>query len=184
MTTHRKSIRLKGYDYSGSGSYFVTICTRDRAYLFGKVHSGAMLLNDSGRYAKQCWKAIPEHYPDASLDEYVVMPNHIHGIITIAQVGVQDFEPLLQNKYQHIIPKSIGSIIRGFKIGVTKWFRDNTDIFAVWQRNYWEHVIRDDWELNRIRKYVHENIGQWETDPLRNQTDQLKEPDILTTLFR
>ena len=142
MIRHRKPIRLRGYDYSGFGLYFVTICTFQRAYLFGEIQSGNMVLNDCGTYAQQCWTAIPEHYPHVSLDEYVVMPNHIHGIITIQNVGVQNLEPLQNvsrhNQYQHIIPKSIGSIVRGFKIGVTKWFRNNTDIDVVWQRNYWE----------------------------------------------
>ena len=98
----------------------------------GRLDPGKMVLNDSGRYAQLCWTTIPEHYPDASLDEYVVMPQSYHGIITIADVGVQNLEPLQNvprhNEYQHIIPKSVGSIVRGFKIGVTKWFRNNTDI--------------------------------------------------------
>ena len=188
MIRHRKPIRLQGYDYSGIGSYFVTICTFQRAYLFGEIQSGNMVLNDCGTYAQQCWTAIPEHYPHVSLDEYVVMPNHIHGIITIQNVGVQNLEPLQNvsrhNQYQHIIPKSIGSIVRGFKIGVTKWFRNNTDIDVVWQRNYWEHVISSDLELSRIRQYVQDNVDQWETDSLRNRTDELKEHDLLKTLFK
>ena len=89
MIHHRKPIRLQGYDYSGIGSYFITICTFQRAYLFGEIQSGNMVLNDCGAHAKKCWTAIPEHYPNVSLDEFVVMPNHIHGIITTADVGVQ-----------------------------------------------------------------------------------------------
>ena len=188
MIRHRKPIRLQGYDYSGIGSYFITICTFQRAYLFGEIQSGNMALNDCGTYAKKCWTAIPEHYPHVSLDEYVVMPNHIHGIINILNVGVQNLEPLqdvsLHNQYQHIIPKSVGSIVRGFKIGVTKWFRNNTDIAVVWQRNYWEHVIRGDLELCRIRQYVQDNVDQWETDSLHNRTNELKEHDLLKTLFK
>ncbi len=182
MIHYRKPIRLQGYDYSGIGSYFITICTFQRAYLFGEIQSGNKVLNDCGAHAKKCWAAIPEHYPNVSLDEFVVMPNHIHGIIKITDVGVQDLEPLqnaLQyNKYQHIIPKSIGSIVRGFKSGVTKWSRNNTNILAVWQRNYWEHVIRDDFEFNRIRKYVQDNIAQWEMDSLHDQMSELKERDV------
>ncbi|GAB5047449.1 hypothetical protein TdN_18410 [Thermodesulfovibrio sp. TK110] len=93
-----------------------------------------MVLNDTGQIAQKCWLEIPDHYPNMILDEFVIMPNHIHGIIFInnkkTNVGVQNFEPL-QNRYQKIIPKSIGSIIRGFKIGVTKLFRQNTDLYDI-----------------------------------------------------
>jgi REP element-mobilizing transposase RayT len=103
-------------------------------------------------------------------------------------MGVQNLEPLqdvsLHNQYQHIIPKSIGSIVRGFKIGVTKWFRNNTDIAVVWQRNYWEHVIRGDLELCRIRQYVQDNVDQWETDSLHDQMNEFKDHNLLESIFR
>src|ERR1700722_13511603 len=152
---HRKSIRLKGYDYSQNGLYFITICTYNRECLFGEIINKKMILNDAGKIANECWLKIPEHFPGAILHEHVIMPNHLHGIIELAgtvaardenvrikngagqNVGVQNFEPLPphppqpppQNQFQHIIPRSIGSIIRGYKIGVTKFFRDNTDIY-------------------------------------------------------
>jgi len=165
---HRRSIRLKEYDYSQAGGYYVTIVTQNRVCLFGDVVDGKMALNDWGRIAQQCWLEIPQHYPSVSLDEFIIMPNHTHGIIMINDgnqhiVGVQNFEPQ-RNQYQHIIPRSIGSIIRGFKIGVTKWFRKNTDVYNVWQRNYWEHVIRNDNDLNQIREYIINNPLKWELD--------------------
>jgi len=139
---HRRSIRLQGYDYSQPGIYFITLCTQNRECLFGEILNGEMRLNEFEKIANQCWLEIPHHFPNVQLDEFVVMPDHIHGIIVLNDIvgaGVQNFEPLQprqqQNAYQHIIPKSIGSIIRGFKIGVTKWFRQNTDIYVVWQRN-------------------------------------------------
>ena len=141
---HRRSIRLQGYDYSQPGIYFITICTKNHECLFGEILNGEMRLNEFGKIAHQCWLEIPQHFPHVQLDEFVVMPDHIHGIIVlnnivVVVVGVQNIEPLQnQNAYQHIIPRSIGSIIRGFKIGVTKKFRQNTDIYVVWQRNYYE----------------------------------------------
>lgn len=128
---HRKSIRLRGYDYSNTGLYFITICTADRKCLFGKiVPVGAdniqpqrqeMILDDAGKIVNCCWLLIPEHFPDVFLHEHIVMPNHIHGIIELTKspVGVENFQPR-RNEYQKIIPHSIGSIVRGFKIGVTK----------------------------------------------------------------
>jgi REP element-mobilizing transposase RayT len=165
---HRRSIRLKDYDYSQQGTYFVTVCAQNRLSLFGCIAEEKMLLNDAGKFANKCWLEIPEHFPHVTLDEFIVMPNHIHGIIiidTMDNVGVQNFEPLhKQNKYQQIIPKSIGSIIRGFKIGVTKWFRTNTNIYNVWQRNYYEHIIRNEDGLNRICEYIINNPIQWQFD--------------------
>ena len=124
----RRSIRLQGYDYSQPGWYFVTIVTHDRQNLFGRIENGKMILNDGGKIVRKCWLEIPDHYPNVNLDEFIVMPNHIHGIIDIVGgqnfVGVQNFEPLQRrrNKYQKIIPKSIGAITRGFKIALPNGF--------------------------------------------------------------
>lgn len=165
---HRRSIRLKGYDYSQPGWYFVTLCTQNREMLFGDVVNGKMVLNSGGKIAKICWVDILTHFSNVDLDKFIIMPNHVHGIIHIIGnnnvVGVQDFEPLRKNKYQKIIPYSLGSIIRGFKTGVTKWFRKNTDIYNVWQRNYYERIIRNEPELNRIRKYIIDNPIKWNFD--------------------
>ena len=187
---HRRSIRLKEYDYSQNGLYFITICTRNSECIFGEIVDDEMVLTDAGRITRQCWLCIPEHYPDTKLHEYVVMPNHVHGIIQIfngavgvqnfglkndsvgvqdlepknkPKVRVQDFEPL-QNKYQKVIPRSIGSIIRGFKIGVTKWFRQNTKVCNVWQRNYYEHVIRNEQSYYEITEYIINNPAKWLDD--------------------
>jgi REP element-mobilizing transposase RayT len=189
---HRRSIRLRNYDYSQAGAYFVTICTINRKCLFGKIEGpnnnspNIMLSNVAGKIVQQCWLEIPTHFPNAELDKFVVMPNHIHGIIIIKNVWVQNFEPIQQNKYQKIIPQSIGSIIRGFKIGVTKWFRQNTNIYNVWQRNYYEHIVRNERELNQIREYIINNPLQWQFDrenpagaknflPLQNEFYELGE---------
>ncbi|MFW9940359.1 MAG: transposase [Candidatus Thorarchaeota archaeon] len=141
---HRKSIRIPGYDYSQDGWYFITICTYQRERLFGDILDGVMILNAFGNIVKTRWNMIPEHFPHVDLDEYIIMPNHIHGIMVInnRNVGAKNFSPLqnhISTKFESP-SKTIGSIVRGFKIGVTKWFRKNTDIYTIWQRNYWEHL--------------------------------------------
>ncbi len=161
---HRRSIRLPNYDYSRPGAYFVTICVQDRSCLFGDVVGGEMWLNDVGRVTCDCWDDIPKHFPHVHLDAFVIMPNHVHGILVIADfavpVGAKNFSP------QHGTSKTVGSVVRGFKIGVTTWMRANTDIHVVWQRNYWEHIVRDEPELIRIREYITNNPARWEMDRL------------------
>jgi putative transposase len=168
---HRRTIRLQAHDYSQSGAYFVTIGTQERALLFGEIIDGDMRLNDAGRMVEQCWLDIPNHFPHVDLDAFVVMPNHVHGILVITDraVGAKNFSPLQNTNKPAQRPigapsKSIGSIIRGFKIGVTKWVRENTDTHAVWQRNYYEHVIRNEESLLRIRQYILDNPARWAFD--------------------
>lgn len=192
----RRSIRLKGYDYAQAGAYFVTVCTHQRACLFGIVSDGQMDLNAAGQVAAQCWRAIPDHFPNVRCDEFVVMPNHIHGILWInapnpPAVGANDYSPLPSaqrppavranndsprrpsavraNNYSprrrpRGTSKTIGSIVRGFKIGVTKWMRENDFDGPVWQRDYYEHIIREEESLNRIRQYILDNPARWATD--------------------
>lgn len=180
---NRKSIRLKNYDYSSSGGYFITICTCNRKHLFGKIIDGKMILNDGGKIAQQYWLEIPKHFPNAGLDEFIIMPNHVHGIIMIHNhVRANYYSPA---KFKSP-SKTIGSIIRGFKIAVTKWFRFNSNVYIVWQRNYYEHIIRNENELNKIREYIVNNPLQWQYDrenprrandysPLQNPYYELEE---------
>ncbi|GAB4324730.1 MAG: transposase [Candidatus Zixiibacteriota bacterium] len=164
---NRRSIRLQGYDYSQAGAYFVTICTHGRACLFGDVADGKMRLNSAGRVVEQCWNDIPVHFPHVELDAWVIMPNHVHGILVIVDpVGANNYSPLRTDATSRPrgTSKTIGSVIRGFKIGVTKWMRQHTTIYDVWQRNYYERIIRNDESLNRIREYIANNTLQWELD--------------------
>ena len=177
-TIHRrKSIRLQGYDYSQAGAYFITVCTHNRVPLFGEIVDGVMVLNSAGQIVEKCWCAIPEHFPQVTLDEFVVMPNHVHGIITVGannhlpqhylplpsdETPIQSNEP--PRPLQHGTSRTIGSMVRGFKIGVTRWFRANTDIHAVWQRNYYEHIIRNEDAYLKIAEYIQTNPQRWETD--------------------
>ncbi|MEJ5165965.1 MAG: transposase [Thermoanaerobaculia bacterium] len=180
---NRKSIRLKGYDYSHPGGYFITICTYNRKHLFGKIINGKMALNDGGKIVQQYWLEIPKHFPNAGLDEFIIMPNHVHGIIMIHNnVQANDYSP---SKFKSP-SKTIGSTIRGFKIAVTKGFRFNSNVYIVWQRNYYEHIIRNENELNKIREYIVNNPLQWRFDrespwrandysPLQNPYHDLEE---------
>ena len=148
----------------------MTVCTIGRGSLFGAMADGQMRLNQLGLMAKTCWLEIPAHFPNVVLDEYVIMPNHLHGILWIVDVEANEpsapesravrSRPRLQSP-----SKSIGSVIRGFKAGVTKWARAHSDISQVWQRNYYEHIIRNDASLNRIRRYILDNPANWEHGP-------------------
>ena len=155
---HRKSIRYKDYDYSHSGYYFVTICTEHHKCLFGHITKSHMELNELGSNVNDCWLEIPSHFPFVTLKEYVIMPNHVHGIIVINN----------QNDILNKLPKSgeihgtsntIGSIIRGFKIGVSKYA--NQDI---WQRNYHEKIIRTEGMYEHIAEYIIKNPYNWKKD--------------------
>jgi putative transposase len=180
---HRRSIRLKRYDYSRAGTCFLTVCTHQRECLFGDIAAGKMRLNAAGKIAVQYWNEIPTHFPHVQLDGFVVMPNHVHGILVIMGAGnanrakdpILNWAPLKPRattpepngiERPHGTSKTLGSVVRGFKIGVTKWIRKHTTVFEVWQRNYWEHIIRDEYEMNRIREYVATNPAKWETDRL------------------
>jgi len=170
---HRKSIRLNEYDYSQPGMYYLTICTHNRQFFFGDITGEEMRLHDAGIAAVNCWDEIPKHFPNVLLDQCIVMPNHVHGIIVITEaagangdVGANDYSPLrtVQPPRKKGTSKKIGSIVRGFKIGVTKWFQENHSPQTVWQRNYYEHIIRDDDDLNRIREYIINNPMNWDID--------------------
>ena len=223
---HRRSIRLKGYDYSQPGLYFITICCQDRAHLFGEIENGEMILNEYGKIANQCWLEIPNHFPNAILHEHIIMPNHIHGIVEL--VGANQYSPETMTKNvsndgmknvsndgmknvsndgmknvsndgmknvsndgvnnvlygigannvlygigvnndspQRSPSKTIGSIVRGFKIGVTKWMRQNTNVYNVWQRNYYENIIRNENAYQRISQYIINNPQNWDNDSLK-----------------
>jgi REP element-mobilizing transposase RayT len=163
---HRRSIRLRDYDYSQNGAYFVTVVAKNREDLFGEMENGEMILNDTGKMVLYCWEQIPEHFPDVEIDECCVMPNHFHGIFLIncnrrgvGCKGERFFAPTDSGT-----SKTVGSIVRGFKIGVTKWARKNLEIIDVWQRNYYEHVIRNESDLEKIRQYIFDNPANWEND--------------------
>ena len=172
---HRRSSRLQGYDYSQAGAYFVTICTRDRECLLGEITVGAdsrvfpeMRLNDAGRAVQQCWIAIPDHFPHVELDVFVVMPNHVHGIVVIVDGRGTACRAPTAEQFGCPVSGSIPTIFRSFKSAVTKCINEmrGTRGEKLWQRNYWEHIVRNESELNRIREYIQNNPAQWELDKL------------------
>jgi len=163
----RKRMRLKDFDYSADGAYFVTICTKDKEHFFGEIKNDKIILNAIGNTAEKCWQEIPDHFPDSEIDEYVIMPNHAHGIIWIKNgfVGNENFHSLRGAK-----SRSLSSIIRGFKIGVTKFCRENGHKNFAWQSSFHDRIIRDESELNRIREYIQNNPLNWELDEENKKT--------------
>ncbi|NOU20894.1 MAG: hypothetical protein HOO93_03745 [Methyloglobulus sp.] len=160
-----KSTRLRYWDYGSNAAYFVTICTANKTHYFGEVVEGKMQLSQIGRFAEKCWHEIPEHFPFVALDGFVAMPNHVHGIIVINKpVETQDFASLRQN-HNKFGPQSqnLASIVRGYKIGVTKHAKFLQIRFA-WQARFYDHVIRDEDSYFRIAEYIQINPLQWQDD--------------------
>ena len=168
---NRQSIRLQGYDYSKEGLYFITICCQNRLHRFGKIVNGKMMLSDAGKQAQICWLAIPKHFTNVVLHDFVVMPNHIHGIVEISTLPVRVNHHLPHHtranddlSQRHGTSRTIGSIVRGFKIGVTKWFIENYNTKNIWQRNYYEHIIRNQNAYQNISNYIQNNPLNWKQD--------------------
>jgi putative transposase len=166
-TQGRRSIRLRGYDYTQAGAYFVTVCAYQRQCLFGAAIEGQMALNDMGRTAQACWDEIPAHFPHVELDTFVVMPNHVHGIIVVTDTGrgTACRAPTAES-FGKPVPGSLSSIVRSFKSAVTRWIKQwrATPRQPVWQRNYFEHIVRNESTLDRIRDYIETNPARWALD--------------------
>ncbi len=165
----RKSIRLKEFDYSSNGAYFVTICTQDREMLFGDIINGKMVLNKMGKIVDQAIQQTPEIRKNVQIDIYQIMPNHVHIIINI--VGAYCNTPLRLDKYPQSKlfqspSQTLGSIIRGIKSVTAKQIRITMDNpqFPVWQRNYYEHIIRNEKDLDEISQYIINNPLMWGRD--------------------
>ncbi|NJN20489.1 MAG: transposase [Leptolyngbya sp. RL_3_1] len=179
---HRRSIRLKGYDYGASGLYFITLCCHQRQNLFGDIVDGEMTLNDQGKTVADEWMKTPHIRPTFELDAWVIMPNHIHGIIHIS--GVEKLHsgerahrraPLRcqsaaakNNGIADRRPRSLSSFVAGFKSATTKAINMTRKApgTPVWQRNYYDHIIRDAASLQRIRQYIQNNPATWPSDQL------------------
>jgi len=165
MKLHRHSIRLKEYDYSQPGAYFVMMATFQRDGLFGQVANDEMQLNEFGTIAEDCWCVIPEHFSNVGLGAYVVMPNHVHGIIVIYDDcrGTIYRAPTIE-QFGKPIAGSLPTIIRTYKAAVTREIRYKSNVTIIWQRNYYEHVIRNEKEWDRIHRYIESNPMNWEID--------------------
>jgi len=173
----RRSVRLRGFDYASRGFFFVTICTHKKQRTLGKIINYESQLSTVGNIVQECWQAIPEHFSNVRLDEWVIMPNHLHGIVVIkypkgydpSAKGTACRAPTtIATHYEEFgqpVASSLPTIIRSFKSAVTK--RVNklaTNPSPLWQRNYFEHVIRDEESMNKIRNYIWENPIHWWQD--------------------
>ena len=182
---HRRSIHLKGYDYSQHGAYFVTICVSPRHNLFGDIENGEMRLNEFGRVVESVWRGLPEHFTGTDLDEFVIMPDHFHGILNIFEspVGAKQGSSAspafdLRGKQGEAgetfasplphgtISGSCAAIIQNFKSISTRKInkiRENPGC-PVWQRDYYERIIRNETELGKAREYIVNNPLKWKPD--------------------
>jgi REP element-mobilizing transposase RayT len=211
----RHTIRWQGYDYAQAGAYYLTICTDDRRHWFGHIWDGVMHPSAIGQLARRCWNAIPEHMPHVDIGEFVVMPNHVHGIVIIRErlvvpvgadhdrpdtmpppetmpddpgTGMPGGDPDTAHAPSHHtrtrhdaplrdprkppgIPRgALGQIVASYKSAVTRMaYRDGLLPHGtpIWQRNYWDRVIRDDGEHERIAQYIRDNPMNWERDRFR-----------------
>ncbi|MGK7956137.1 MAG: transposase [Crocosphaera sp.] len=162
--SHRRSIRLKHYNYAHHGTYCVTICTHHKQCIFGEIKQGNVRYSNLGAIAYHYWLKIPQHFAYVMLDVFVVMPNHIHGILWI---NYEQKTSKSKRKFGNIVAGSLSSIIRSYKAAVTKKINSicgQQGTSLVWQRNYYEHIIRDEKALRNIRKYIRENPLNWDKD--------------------
>lgn len=201
----RRAMRLRGYDYSQPGAYFVTICAQHRKCLFGTIIDGKMQLNEIGKIVVECWNRISQHFPSVELGEYVIMPNHTHGIIRwgipemkspyvpehiatrrgdrqttakpqfatppehIATRRGEVSSPALNNSRKDEAPSpTLGKIVAYFKYQSTKRINQHRDRQGtrIWQRDYYDHVVRDAPDLQRLCQYIQNNPMKWELDQL------------------
>ena len=189
----RSSLRLKGYDYSRAGAYYVTICAHHRVEVFGEVVNGVMNLNEVGLIAQQEWLRT-EQRSEVALDEYIIMPNHIHAILWIITEEEHDMgeilrrgmacpwgmarhaptdPPFVERQFGKPIPHSLSSIIGSFKSAVTRAIRNVLSGMraTVWQRQFYDHVVRNEADLHRIREYIWNNPARWDCDREREMIE-------------
>ncbi|MEW6511722.1 MAG: transposase [Bacteroidota bacterium] len=191
---HRKSTRLKGWDYSEPEGYFVTICTKNREWFFGEVVDGKMRLSEAGRIADECWREIPDHFPNVSADVYQIMPDHVHGIVQIQkrsailsggrglinQAPTTRRDQSLSGKSEWILMKQegilLGKIIRSFKAQSTRLIHATGDNSFAWQRNYHDHIIRDTVEHLLIKRYIALNPQRWDRKEQDRRNERSRYP--------
>jgi len=159
---HRKSNRLKTYDYSQNGIYFVTICTKDKKCYFGKIVNNEIVLNDFGKIIKKQWLWLQDQYDYVYLDEFIIMPNHFHGILEIRSDRSRPVTTVNAQAHQKIKPLS--QLIGAFKTRSSKYIhKQGLDDFQ-WQRSFYDHIIRKEESLNKIREYIMINPQEWNKD--------------------
>jgi putative transposase len=166
---HRRSIRLQGYDYAQEGAYYVTIVTWRRDFLFGEIVNKEMMLSERGQIADACWREIPNHFPHVELGAYVVMPNHMHGIIIITNdrrgaIYRAPTDDANIERFGKPVKGSLPTIIRTYKAAVTRLIGRELNETGIWQRNYYEHIIRNEQDLQNKTDYIESNPLLWDED--------------------
>jgi putative transposase len=164
---NRHSMRYAGYDYTRPGAYFITICTAGRLHTFGAVVDGLMQPSPLGRVVVSCWAQIPQHYACVSLGEYVMMPNHTHGILWIVD-SEQPASVPTPRRFGEPVAGSISTIVATYKAAVTREAREAGIVQQgpIWQGRFWDHIIRDETSLAQIQDYIRTNPLHWEQDQL------------------
>ena len=172
---HRQSLRLQGYDYSQEGAYYVTVCTRSKKHLFGKIIGKEMQLNAAGKMIESAWRELPGRFPNIDLDEFIIMPNHIHAVFVIIRTNTNESEPGARSldRPNGTLPGTVGRILQAYKSITTDEYITGVKQYGwkpfrrkLWQRNYWEHVICDNKDYNHICEYIYDNPANWHKDPL------------------
>jgi putative transposase len=176
---HRRSLRLQGYDYSQSGGYFVTLVTLGRKCIFGGIADDNVRLTKLGEIARKCWNQIPAHFPCASIEEFVVMPNHLHGILILhddpegtmyrAPTPAADGTVMIHRaptieQFGKPTVGSLPTILRSYKAAVSRFASRELKLTNIWQRNYYEHILRDQADYERIAGYILANPTNWYND--------------------
>jgi REP element-mobilizing transposase RayT len=175
---HRRSIRLREYDYSRQGAYFLTLCTWERKCIFGRIQQDDIVLSPWGEIVKEEWAASSQIRKEIRLGEYVIMPNHIHGIVAIIKPEADGYRP---DKLLGSSTQTIGAMMAGFKATVTRRInriRDSPGAM-VWQRYYYEHIIRDGEDYRRITEYIAQNPMAWHQDSLHPDYSNIENSRIL-----
>jgi putative transposase len=179
---HRRSIRLRGADYTEAGAYFITVCAAERRNIFGQVVGGRVLLSPLGEICSKCLLGISEHFGHASVREYVVMPNHLHAILTL-EVGARYIVPGVRGtrtpeRFRKPVAGSVPTMVRTFKAAVTRQASRELRWAGgeIWQRNYFERILRDGKEYAEANRYVVENPLRWEWD--RENLDRKQVEDM------
>jgi putative transposase len=168
---HRRTIRFQGFDYSQAACYFVTICSREKRSLFGKICNAKMQLNVIGRIVNECLTEIPSHFANVEVPVHAIMPNHLHSILVLRERARHAVPLRAQSRRAEVfgepVAGSIPTIVRSFKAAVTKKARVilGWPLFEVWQRNYFERVIRNEDEFRKTWQYICENPARWDFDP-------------------
>lgn len=163
----RRSIRLRGFDYALDGAYFVTVCVAGRKRILGRIRNGTAILSEAGHLVVTAWERLPLHYPHVRLDAFVVMPNHVHGIVVLDGVVGTGRAPIptsggVPDPRRHALPE----IVRAFKAFSARAInlRRGTPGTPVWQRNYYERILRDERALAAVQRYIRENPAKWGDD--------------------